>query len=83
VTLVLRTVTVAPRASLPYVEEDWRDALVRVDSGELELVMSCGRSCFFGQGDSLWFQGLPLARLHNRGDEPTVLLAASRNRELR
>ena len=81
-TVVLRTVSVEPGASLAYEEADWRDALVTVESGELELVMTCGRSCFFQQGDLLWLQGLPLAALRNRGDEPTVLVAASRNREL-
>jgi hypothetical protein len=83
VTFALRTLRVEPGASLPYDEADWRDALVTVESGELELVMACGRSCFFQQGDLLWLQGLPLATLRNRGDEPTVLVATSRNRELR
>ena len=82
-TVIRRTVTVEPGASLPYDEADWRDALITVESGELELEMRCGRSCFFQKGDLLWFQGLPLASLRNRGDEPTVLVAASRNRELR
>ena len=83
VTPEVRTVRVEPGASLPYEEADWRDALVTVESGELELVMACGRSCYFQSGDLLWLQGLPLASLRNRGEEPTVLLAASRNRELR
>jgi hypothetical protein len=83
VTLELRTVRVEPGGSLPYEEDDWRDALVTVESGELELVMACGRSSFFQRGDLLWLQGLPLATLRNRGDEPTVLTAASRNPELR
>ena len=79
---MLRTVSVEPGASLAYEEADWRDALVTVESGELELVLTCGRSCFFQRGDLLWLQGLPLASIRNRGDEPTVLVAASRNREL-
>ena len=82
-TLEVRTVRVEPGASLPYEEEAWRDALVTVESGELELVMACGRSCFFQRGDLLWLEGLPLATIRNRGDEPTVLTAASRNPELR
>ena len=73
----------APGGTLRYDEEEWRDALVTVESGEIELQMKCGRSCFFQRGDLLWFQGLPLASLHNRGAEPTVLVAASRNREVR
>ena len=79
----MRTVRMDPGDSLPYEEADWRDALVTVESGELELVMACGRSCFFQSGDLLWLQGLPLASLRNRGDEPTVLVAASRDPELR
>ena len=79
----MRTVRVEPGGSLPYREADWRDALVTVESGELEVVMACGRSCFFRAGDLLWLQGLPLASLRNRGEEPTVLSAASRNPELR
>ena len=71
-----------PGSALPYEEESWRDALVTVESGELELVMLCGRSSFFQKGDVLWLHGLPLASLRNRGVEPAVLVAASRNREL-
>ena len=72
----------APGDTLLYREEDWRDALVTVKSGEIVLQMRCGRSFYFQQGDLLWFEGLPLASLHNRGQEPTVLLAATRNRGL-
>jgi len=75
-------VALEPGCTLAYHEEEWRDVLVTVESGELELVMTCGRSCFFQRGDLLWFEGLPLASLRNRGDEPTVLVAASRNREI-
>lgn len=71
-----------PGGSLAYREEAWRGALVTVESGEVELRMTCGRSCFFKEGDLLWLQGLPLASLHNRGDEPTLLIAASRKREV-
>ena len=81
-TLALHTVRVEPGGALPYEEDDWADALVTVESGELELVMTCGRSCFFQRGDLLWLQGLPLTTLRNRGQEPTVLVAASRNREI-
>ncbi len=78
-----RTVALEPGDTLLYDEEQWRDALVTVESGELELKMACGRSCFFQRGDLLWFQGLHLASLRNRGEEPTVLQAASRTPELR
>jgi hypothetical protein len=76
-------VALEPGCTLLYDEEEWRDALVTVERGEVELQMKCGRSCFFQRGDLLWFQGLPLASLHNRGEEPTVLVAATRPRGLR
>jgi len=79
----IRTVALEPGGTLPYDEESWRGAIVAVENGELELELSCGRSCFFQAGDLLWLQGLPLVNLHNRGDEPTVLVSATRNREVR
>jgi len=78
VTFVVRTVRVPPGSSLPYRDEDWRDALVTIEHGEVELVMSCGRSIYFQQGDLLWFEGLPLVRLSNRGEEPALLRATAR-----
>ena len=82
-TFDIRTVALEPGGTLVYDEEEWRGALVTVESGEVELEMECGRSCFFQRGDLIWLEGLPLARLHNRGDEPTVLVAASRTQETR
>ena len=79
----IRTVALEPGDELAYREEEWRGALVTVERGEIELEMACGRSAFFQQGDILWLQGMPLARFHNRGEEPTVLVAATRNRGLR
>ena len=78
-----RTVALDPGSTLPYDEDEWRSALVTVKSGEIVLQMRCGRSFYFQQGDLLWFEGLPLASLHNRGQEPTVLVAATRNRGVR
>ena len=77
-TFVVRTVRVPPGSSLPYDEEEWRDALVTVEHGEVELVTSCGRSFFFQQGDLLWFDGLPVVGLRNRGEEPAVLRGTAR-----
>jgi hypothetical protein len=75
-------VALEPGGTLAYDEEDWRGALVAVESGEVELEMTCGRSCFFQQGDLLWLQGLPLASLRNRGNGPAVLVATTRIREV-
>ena len=79
----IRTVAVEPGDTLPYDAADWRDALVVVRQGEIVLEMLCGRSCYLQQGDTLWLEGLPLAGLRNRGDEPAVLVATSRLPEVR
>ena len=71
-----------PGGTLAYNEADWHDALVVVKQGEIVLEMLCGRSCFLQQGDTLWLEGLPLASIHNRGDEPAVLEATSRHTEM-
>jgi hypothetical protein len=76
-------VAVGPGEALPYDEADWRDALVLVRDGEIVLETLCGRSCLFKRGDILWLAGLPLASLRNRGDEPAVLVTASRDTEMR
>ena len=79
----IRTVAVDPGETLAYDEAEWRDALVLVRQGEIVLQTVSGRSCFFQQGDTLWLEGLPLAGLHNRGREPAVLVATSRQTEIR
>jgi hypothetical protein len=74
----LRVFTVAPGCARPYAELDWRDALVVVARGEIELeTLGCAR-WRFGRGDLLWLTGLPLRALHNRGAEPARLVAVSR-----
>jgi hypothetical protein len=69
-----RTVSVPPGGVLEYDEADWRDALVLVVRGEIEL----GRERF-GRGSVLSLAGLPLS-LRNRGAEPAELLAVRRRR---
>jgi len=49
-----------------------------VESGELELECTRGGSRKFPRGAILWFAGLPLRTLRNRGLEPVVLTAVSR-----
>jgi quercetin dioxygenase-like cupin family protein len=75
-----RVVTVAPGTSLAYRSEEWRDALVVVESGE--VVLECleeGRRRF-PAGAVLWLAGLRLVALHNEGHEAAVLVAVSRRR---
>jgi quercetin dioxygenase-like cupin family protein len=78
-----KVVTIAPGARLPYVETDWRDAIVVVEVGEVELEPREGRLRCFASGDVLWLTGLGLVALHNRGDAVAVLVAVSRRGEAR
>jgi hypothetical protein len=73
-----RVVAVAPGVDHPYDEAEWRDALVLVRSGEIELRGVSGAARAFGCGDLLYLEGVPLRVLHNPGREPAVLVAVSR-----
>jgi quercetin dioxygenase-like cupin family protein len=77
---VLRAVAVAPGSERAYNEAEWRDAIVSVTRGEIELECVGGTRHRFGRGDVLWLAGLPLRALHNRGDEPALLVTVSRGR---
>ena len=61
-----------------YNEAEWRDALVLVARGEIELESVGGESCRFGRGSILCLFGLQLRALRSRGREPTVLVAVCR-----
>jgi quercetin dioxygenase-like cupin family protein len=77
-----RAVVIAPGCARAYHEAEWRDAIVIVESGQIELeLVGPGRPCF-ERGDVLWLDGLPLRALHNRGSEPAVLVAVARRRPL-
>jgi hypothetical protein len=73
-----RTVSVPPGGTLEYDEADWRDALVLVVRGELEL-----GSKRFGRGSVLSLAGLRLSALRNLGAEPVELVAVRRRRAAR
>ncbi|WP_219412551.1 hypothetical protein [Pseudonocardia nigra] len=75
---VTRVVTIAPADSRPYVESEWRDALVVVECGEVDLECRAGGHRRFGRGAVLSLTGLGLRALHNTGLEPVVLVAVSR-----
>ena len=73
-----REVTLAPGESRPHDEQEWRDSLIVVDSGEIELRCRAGGNRRFGAGAVLWFTGLDLASVHNPGPEPAVFRGISR-----
>jgi len=74
----LRGVTLAPGGTRPFRQEEWDDALVVVERGEVELECRAGRRHRFGSGAVMWLQGMDLCAIHNPGDVPTVLSAVSR-----
>lgn len=76
----IRTVAVAPGRERAYDEGDWRDALVVVERGEIELECLAGSRRRFESGNVLWLVGLPLRAVRNRGREAALLVAISRRR---
>ena len=75
----IRVVVVDVGATRPYQESDWRDALVVVERGAIQVVTSGGRRRGFSRGDVLCLVGLAIRALQNRGPEPAVLVAVSRS----
>jgi hypothetical protein len=73
-----RVVTLGPGSSVPYVEQEWRGAVVVVERGDVEFECQRGGLRRFGPGDVLWMDGLGLRHITNPGEEPTKLVAVSR-----
>jgi hypothetical protein len=77
----IRALAVEPGGDRIYNEAEWRDAIVFVASGEIELECRSGGRHRFECGDILWLVGLPLRAFHNRGTDAALLLAVSRARD--
>jgi hypothetical protein len=76
----LRVLVLGPGARRAYDPDEWRGAIVVVESGGVVVEPVAGDSYRFGPGDVLWLQGLALRALHNPGREPAVLAAVVRRR---
>jgi hypothetical protein len=76
----LRTVVVRPGDVRAYDAAEWRDAIVAVETGEIELEGVSGVRCRFGRGALLFLAGVPLRALHNSSGESVVLRAVARRR---
>jgi hypothetical protein len=74
----IRAVTIGAGCERGYDETEWRDAVVYVWRGEIELESLTGVRCRFERGDVLWLAGLPLRALHGCRD-PVLLVAVSRS----
>jgi hypothetical protein len=77
----VRRIVVAPGGEHLFDEAEWRDSIVVVESGRLELECWSGSRRSFRRGDVLWLIDLPLRALHAYGRAPTVLVAVSRLRK--
>jgi quercetin dioxygenase-like cupin family protein len=75
-----RTVTIRPGGTRPYAEEEWRDALVVVECGDVVVECEAGGRRTFATGDVLWLTGTGARALHNEGSGSAVLVAVSRRR---
>jgi hypothetical protein len=76
----LQEIALPPASALVYREADWRDALVLLEVGEIDLETVSGARRRVYTGDVFWLVGLPLRALHNAGTEAAVLVAVSRMR---
>ena len=75
-----REVRIESLGERPYGADDWRNALVIVRSGVLELVSLGGVRRRFGLGSLLFLANLRLRSLRNPGGVPTVLSVVTRAR---
>ena len=73
-----RAVTVAPGVRRPFYPAEWRDALVLLRAGTIELESRGGTSARLTAGDLFWLDGVALQALHNPGAEEAVLVAVAR-----
>jgi hypothetical protein len=73
-----RAVAVPPGERPVHGDEEWRDALVVVEHGEIELVCAGDARPRFRQGDVLWLTGLGLRAIRNPGPGPASLAVVRR-----
>jgi len=73
-----RVVTIPAGESRGFDEAEWRDAIVVLAGGQIELECVNGTSRLFATGAVLWLVGLSVCALHNPGPVPAILVAVSR-----
>src|SRR5215207_5660333 len=67
-------------AETAYRPDDWKDSIVEIEAGAVEIETCDGQAVALRAGDVFWLAGLPVRALHNRGDIPAVLVRATRRR---
>jgi hypothetical protein len=78
--LVIRVLILQPGRDRVFDEREWRDSLVEVECGEIELQLRGGTRRVYAAGDVLWLIGLPVLAVRNPGRGSAVLVAASRRK---
>src|SRR2546430_16317374 len=76
----VRIVVVLPGYSRAYDAAEWRDALVVVERGRIDLCGPGGGRLGFGAGEGLWLAALALSRVYHPGPEAAVPAAVARAR---
>lgn len=74
----VRRVALKAGSELAYAPEDWRDCMVVIEQGSVELESRHGPRRTFVAGDALWLAGLRLRAIRNRGRSRAVLAVTSR-----
>jgi hypothetical protein len=74
----VRVVVLPGGGRLAFDERQWRDCLVEVERGEVELRFGGERKLVCTAGTVLSFVGLPIRALHNPRHECSTLVAVSR-----
>jgi len=74
----VRRHVVPPRSERAYAQAEWRDGLVVVESGAIELEAMNGLRRTFVEGDVLTLARTSLRVLRNRNPVVAVLVATSR-----
>lgn len=74
----VRRVALAAGAELAYAPNDWRDCMLVIKQGSLELESRHGPRRTFVAGDALWLAGLRLRVIRNPGRVKTVLAVMGR-----
>ncbi len=75
-----RVVTIQPGETVDAGDSQWRDEIVSVEAGALDVIDLDGAVLHLHQGAVLWLDGVPHVALRGAGQEPTVLAAIRRRR---
>jgi glyoxylate utilization-related uncharacterized protein len=73
-----RVVELEPESLLLYEADAWRDAIVFVTAGEIELECTSGERHRFRRGDILCLEPFPIRAVRNSSRAPARLLAVRR-----